>query len=160
MVRSSGQAATSASAAIIGSRKSRAARTRCACSSDRLADRDRPGAARRTSVEASWWSWRALPRLACHAGGRAGPRRLARGGRAAGGYQPPPLSSSRSSSSISRLSAAGVVPDSVSCTADQNFEETSLYFTLVGADGRGTAFRKTSFQRGMSGCAAAISASS
>ena len=96
------------------------------------------------------------PRPVVIAGGRAGRAGLsARGVAAAGGYQPPPLELVEVGSSTSRFSAAGVrLPDSVSCTADQNFEETSLYLTLVGADGRGTAFWNTSFQRGMIGCAA------
>ena len=54
----------------------------------------------------------------------------------AAAYQPEPFRSVSLASSISRLSAALPLPDSVSWTADQNSEDTSLYLTLVGADGR------------------------
>src|SRR5450432_4162752 len=75
-------------------------------------------------------------------------------------YQPAPLRSVSLASSVSRLSAAVPLPESVSCTADQNSEETSLYLILVGAEGRGTAVWNTAFQRGIIGCALATSASS
>ena len=70
-------------------------------------------------------------------------------------YHASPFSSVRSASSSSRFSAAVPLPDRVSCTADQNLAETSLYLPKVGADGRGTAFRNTSFHCGMIGAAAA-----
>src|SRR5690606_5709043 len=76
------------------------------------------------------------------------------------GYQAEPLSLVSSTSRLARLSAPEPSPDSVLWTAFQKSLETSLYFTLVGAEGRGTAFRKTSVQRGMIGALAATSASS
>src|SRR5687767_13767334 len=142
MVRISGQPATAASTTSIGARNSQAERVRWRVNCERPAGR--------TAVVSSV-SW-ASAMVHEDAGGWVPPARQ--------GYQPAPWSLVKLTSSSARLSAAVPSPDKVLCTAVQNWLDASLYLTLVGAEGRGTALRNTSFQRGMIGCSLAMSASS